>query len=78
MYEIHYDNAGAERRGREQESDDCGGGTGNARGEEPAQVLLGRSGNDRGIYPELDRRKSVGTRVVFRNEAELATLKGVR
>ena len=50
-----------EGRGREEESVGCGGGTGNAGGEELAQVLLGQGGKDRGIYPESDRRESVGT-----------------
>ena len=71
-------NAGAKRRGREEKSVGCGSGTGNAGGEELAQVLLGRGGKDHSIHPEPDRRQSVGARAIFRNKAELATLEGVR
>ena len=56
----------------------CGSGTGNAGGEEPAQVLLGRGGKDRNKHREPDQRQGVGTRAIFRNKAELATLEGVR
>ena len=45
---------------------------------EAARAMLGRGGKDRGIHPEPERRQSVGTRVVFRNKDELATLEGVQ
>ena len=30
------------------------------------------------VHPKPDRRQSVGTRAIFRNEAKLATLEGVQ
>ena len=50
----------------------------NAWGKEHAQVLLGRSYLNRGLHPESNWRKSVGTWIVFRKEAEPTTRDDIR